>query len=180
MLKYSITGFIFLAAIAGCYLLFSYKLDTIVIYDRQAAYINVGNSLSIKPEFAIENDRELKVYLNFEDIQDTAQIKDLAVDISSPLLAASANNGNCKDTAASFRELPASCKQLIPGQKPAYPVLTFAFDTHKKPPYKYQVFINGSIISGTDAFPSSFRKQITIESRRVFRDRNWVMSQFGR
>lgn len=172
MLKYGITGFIFVAIIVSGYFLLSYKLDTIIVYDRQAAYINVGNSLSIKPDIIVENDQELSVSLNFENIQDTARINDLVVDISSPLKAASASNGNCRDTAASFRELPANCKRLLPGNGHVYPSLTFAFSTHNLSKGKYLVSINGSIISGTDTIPSSFRKLIPIEGKRVFRDRN--------
>ena len=172
MLKYSITIFIVIASAICGYFLFAYKLDTIVLYDRTAAYTSITPYLSAVPEFLISGDNELNVVLNFEDIRDTVYLHNLEINLSpanaTPILPVAVRNdvGMCE--AHSYQELPCKAKMLQPLTEDQH--FTFTFNTSNIHTKRYLVTIMGDIEAG--AYRSSFRKQIRIQEKALFLERN--------
>jgi hypothetical protein len=172
MLKYSITIFIVIATAICGYFLFAYKLDTIVLYDRTAAYTSVTPYLSAVPEFLINGDNELNVSLNFEDIRDTVYLHNLEINLSpanaTPLTPVAVRDDVGKCEAHSYQELPCKAKMLQPLTGKQH--FTFTFNTSKAHTRRYLVTIMGDIVAGT--YRSSFSKQIRIQEKALFLDRN--------
>jgi hypothetical protein len=180
MLKLSIIALIVLTICAGGYFLLAYRLDTIIVYDREAAYLNVGNELSVRSDFMVNTDRELRVFLNFENIHDAMVLKNLHVHITPKGLQSnqarllSITGMHCGQDVPSFDSLDETCKQLEPGYLTPSQELTFAFDTQHTHTTRYLVTIDGTV-SESDTDPGiPFSKQITIEERVVLKDRNWL------
>src|SRR6186713_115186 len=177
MLKYGIIAFfVVLTAVIGTYFILSYRMDTIIVYDREEAYITVGNHLSVKPEFMINGDKELKVFLDFQNVHEAATIQQLDVRISSskkpsPLLSVSTNLNNNNEYALPFPELPVKCKQVQPSYSSSPGTITFAFDT-RGAGNDYLVTINGSIITDPGQTAISFSKQIDIKKETVLSERS--------
>jgi hypothetical protein len=178
MLKYGITGFVMIAAAISCYFLLAYKLDTIIVYDREAAYTAITPYLSIEPAFMISKDKELKVFLTFTDVKETVCLKNLAVNVSPvnavTLLSVRVSNPEINEEASSFAALPEGCRKLYPQYSKHNQQLTFTFKTTRSHTTKYLVTIKGELSSGTPTHLSSFSKQINIREQAVFRDRNWL------
>lgn len=172
MLKYSITIFIVIASAICGYFLFAYKLDTIVLYDRTAAYTSITPYLSAVPEFLISGDNELNVVLNFEDIRDTVYLHNLEINLSpanaTPLMPVAVRNDVRMCEAHSYQELPCKAKMLQPLTEDQH--FTFTFNTSHTHTKRYLVTIMGDIESG--AYRSSFRKQIRIQEKALFLERN--------
>jgi hypothetical protein len=179
MLKYGIIAFfVVLTAAIGIYFTLSYRMDTIIVYDREEAYITVGNHLSVKPEFMINSDKELRVFLDFQNVHEAATIQQLDVKISSskkpfPLLSVTTNLNDSNEYAHTFPELPTDCKQLQPTFLSSPGTITFAFDT-RDAGNDYLVTINGSIITNPGEAATSFSKQIDIRKETVLSDRSWL------
>ncbi|PSL35368.1 hypothetical protein [Chitinophaga ginsengisoli] len=172
MLKYSITIFIVIATAICSYFLFAYKLDTIVLYDRTAAYTSITPYLSAVPEFLIKGDNELNVVLNFEDIRDTVYLHNLEINLSpanaTPLMPVAVRNDVRQCAAHSYEELPCKAKMLQPLTEDQH--ITFTFNTSHTHTKRYLVTIKGDIEAG--AYRSSFRKQIRIQEKALFLERN--------
>ncbi|MBW8685933.1 hypothetical protein [Chitinophaga rhizophila] len=172
MLKYGITIFIVTATAICGYFLFSYKLDTIVLYDRTSAYTTIAPYFSAVPEILINKDKELSVVLTFEDIREAVYLNNLEVNVapvnSLPVLpvAVRENANNCEAT--SYNALPRPSKVLQPLKQDQH--FTFTFNTSKFHTKHYLVTITGDIVNG--GFRSSFRKQIPIQEKAVFLERN--------
>jgi hypothetical protein len=179
MLKYGIIAFfVVLTAVIGTYFILSYRVDTIIVYDREEAYITVGNELSVKPEFMINGDKELRVFLDFQNVQEVALIQQLDVKISSakkpsPLLSVTANLNNNSQDALTFPELPLGSKQVQPTWSSSPGTITFAFDT-RGAGNDYLVTINGSIIVNPGQPATSFSKQIDIRKKTVLSETSWL------
>lgn len=177
MLKYGIIGFfVVLTAVIGTYFILSYRMDTIIVYDREEAYITVGNQLSVKPEFMINSDKELRVFLDFQNVHEVALIQQLDVKISSskktsPLLSVTANLNNSNEDAHTFPELPLGSKQVQPSWSSSPGTITFAFDT-RDAGNDYMVTINGTIIVNPGQPATSFSKKIDIRKETVLSDRS--------
>ncbi|SFD31788.1 hypothetical protein SAMN05518672_1011597 [Chitinophaga sp. CF118] len=177
MLKYGIIAFFVVLTFAiGVYFFLAYRLDTIIVYDREAAYINVGNHLSVKPEFMINKNKELRVFLDFQNVHETAMIQHLNVKISSsrkesPLLSVSTNINDNNAYALTFPQLPESCKLVHPVYPSSSGTITFAFDTHNISSSNYFVTIEGSILTNPNQPPTSFSKEIDIEKETVLSER---------
>lgn len=172
MLKYGITIFIGIATAICGYFLFAYKLDTIVLYDREAAYTSMTPYFSAVPEFFFKGDNELRVILNFEDITETVYLNNLEINISpanaTPLMPVAVRNDERKCEASSYRELPCNAKMLQPLAEDQQ--FTFTFNTSQAHTKRYLVTIMGDVVSGP--YKSSFRKQIRIQEKAVFLERN--------
>ncbi|SDF18026.1 hypothetical protein [Chitinophaga filiformis] len=172
MLKYSITIFIVIASAICGYFLFAYKLDTIVLYDRTDAYTSITPYLSAVPEFLINGENELNVVLNFEDIRDTVYLHNLEINLSpanaTPLMPVAVRNDAGMCEAHSYQELPCKAKMLQPLTEDQH--FTFTFNTSHTHTKRYLVTIKGDIEAG--AYRSSFRKQIRIQEKALFLERN--------
>lgn len=172
MLKYSITIFIVTATAICGYFLFSYKLDTVVLYDRAAAYTSISPYLSAVPEILINGDNELNVVLSFEDIRDTVYLHNLEINLSpanaTPLLPVAVRNDVRQCKATSYEQLPCKAKMLQPLTEDQH--FTFTFNTSHSHTKRYLVTIKGDIVSGP--YKSSFRKQIKIQEKALFLERN--------
>lgn len=172
MLKYGITIFIVTTTAIFGYFLFAYKLDTIVLYDRAAAYTSIAPYFSAVPEFLISGDNELRVVLNFEDITETVYLNNLEINISpanaTPLMPVAVRNDERGCEANSYKELPCKAKMLQPLTEDQH--FVFTFNTSHTNTKRYLVTIMGDIMSGT--YKSSFRKQIKIQKQAVFLERN--------
>jgi hypothetical protein len=172
MLKYGITIFIVTAAAICGYFLFAYKLDTIVLYDRAAAYTSMTPYFSAVPEFLISGDNELRVIVNFEDIRETVYLNNLEINISpvnaTPLTPIAVRNDERRCEANSYRELPCQAKMLQPLTEDQH--FTFTFNTSHSHTKRYLVTIMGDVMTGP--YRSSFRKQIKIQEKAVFLERN--------
>jgi hypothetical protein len=170
MLKYGITAFSVLLIMAiGCYFFLSYRFDSIIVYDREEAYINIDNRLSIKPEFMINRDKELRVFLNFENVHEVTHIKNLDVSISSsPLTSVTTNLCDSNPVVTSFAELPENCKLVhpVPGS------ITFAFDS-RNAGNSYTAIVKGSILVSPYQPPVTFSKEINIKKKTVLSERRW-------
>jgi len=179
MLKYGIIAvFVVLTAVIGIYFVLSYRMDTIIVYDREEAYINVGNYLSVKPEFTINGDKELRVFLDFQNVHEAATIQQLDVKISSskktsPLLSVTTNLNDNNEYALTFPELPVNCKQVQPSFSSSPGTITFAFDT-RGTGKDYLVTIKGSIITDPGQPATSFSKQIDIKKETVLSERSML------
>lgn len=179
MLRFGIiAALVVLTILAGGYFLLTYKLDTIVVYDREAAYLTVGNQLSVRSDFMVNADRQLSVFLNFENIHDAMILKDLHVHITprgkshQQATLISISGMHCNDYVQNFDSLSEACKQLEPGYLTPSQELTFAFDTQGE--HSYLVTIDGTV-SESDKDPGiPFSQQINIEEKLVLRDRSWL------
>lgn len=180
MLKYGIIAFfVVLTAVIGTYFILSYRMDTIFVYDREEAYITVGNHLSVKPEFMINGDKELRVFLDFQNVHEVATIQQLDVKISSsrkpsPLLSVTTNLNDSNVNALTFPELPRDSKQVQPTFSSSPGSITFAFDTREAGGSDYLVTINGTIITDPAKPATTFTKEIDIKKETVLSDRSWL------
>jgi hypothetical protein len=172
MLKYGITIFIVTATAICGYFLFAYKLDTIVLYDRTDAYTTISPYFAAVPEFLVKNDHELNVVLSFEGIREAVYLNNLEIDIapgnSIPVLPIAVREDGNNFQAASYNALPGKSKMLQPLKQDQH--FTFTFNTSKFRTKHYLVTIKGDIVNG--GFKSSFRKQIPIQEKAVFLERN--------
>ncbi|QHS61511.1 hypothetical protein [Chitinophaga agri] len=172
MLKYGITIFIATATAICGYFLLAYKLDTIVLYDRTDAYTTISPYCSAVPEFLVKNDHELNVVLSFEDIRESVYLNNLEIDIApgnaSPVLPVAVRGAANNFQATSYEALPGKYKILEPLRPDQH--FTFTFNTSKCRSKKYMVTIRGDITN--HGFKSSFRKQISIQEKAVFLERN--------
>jgi hypothetical protein len=175
MLKIVISGFFILLTLAiGCYFFLAYRLDTIIVYDREEAYTSVGNHLSIKPEFMINKDEELRVFLNFENVHEVTHIKSLDVTVSaSSLLSVTSNLCDTDPLAPTFLELPENCKLVHPGYESSSGSITFAFDS-RRAGNSYVVTVKGTILTSPNQPPTTFTKQINIRKKTVVSERSWL------
>jgi hypothetical protein len=179
MLKYGIIAFfVVLTAVIGTYFMLSYRMDTIIVYDREEAYITVGDHLSVKPEFMINGDKELRVFLDFQNVHEVTTIQQLDVKISSskkpsPLLSVTTNLNDNNEYALTFPELPVNCKQVQPTLSSSPGTITFAFDT-RGAGSDYLVTIKGSIITDPGQPATAFSKQIDIKKETVLSERSWL------
>lgn len=177
MLKYGIIAlFIALIGTIGLYFFLKYKVDTIIVYDREAAFINVDEHLSVKPGFMINKDKELRVFLDFQNIQEEATIQKLDVKLrssrkESPLLSVTADLSYNYEYALTFPELPAVSRQIHPSTTGT---ITFAFDTRNINSSNYSIIINGSILTEPGKPATSFSKKIDIEKEHVLSERSWL------
>jgi hypothetical protein len=175
MFKIIITTFFVLLTLAiGCYFFLAYRLDTIIVYDREEAYTNVGNHLSIKPEFMINSDKELRVFLNFENVHEVIHIKSLDVTVSSSsLMSVTSNLCDTNPLVPTFFELPENCKLVHPGYESSSGSITFAFDS-RMAGNSYLVTVKGTILSSPNQPPTTFTKQLTIRKKTVVSERSWL------
>lgn len=171
MLKYGITIFIATTAAICGYFLFAYKLDTIVLYDREAAYTPITPYFSAVPEFLINKDHQLNVVVNFEDIKEAVYLKNLEINVApmnaTPILPVAVRTASTPCEAASYRALPCDVKTLQPSTHDQQ--FTFTFNTSHSRSQRYLVTIAGDIVNGP--FKSSFSKQIKIQEKAVFLER---------
>jgi len=171
MLKYGITIFIAtITAICG-YFLFAYKLDTIVLYDREAAYTTISPYFSAAPEFLINKDNQLNVVVNFEDIKEAVYLKNLEINVApmnaTPIFPCAVRTDFTNCEATSYGALPCDVKTLQPSIHDQH--FTFTFNTSHSQSKRYLVTIAGDIVNGS--FKSSFSKQIKIQEKAVFLER---------
>lgn len=172
MLKYGITIFIVTATAICGYFLFAYKLDTVVLYDRAAAYTSIPPYLSAVPEIFISGDNELNVILNFEDIRENVYLDNLEINLSpanaTPLMPIAVRNDERMCAAHTYQELPCKAKMLQPLTADQH--FIFTFNTSHSHTKRYLVTIIGDIVTGS--YKSSFRKQIKIQEKALFLERN--------
>jgi hypothetical protein len=180
MIRYGIIALVILAFAIGAYVLLAYKFDTIIVYDREAAYTTVGSHLSVQPEFMINANQEVRVFINFEDIHESALLKNLEVSLTPagdtsktiPLLSVSVSDCNVGKGASSFLELSETCKLLQPGYQTPAKSFTFAFDANTVRRNAYLVRIRGNINTDGSSAATPFEKEISIEKETVLRERS--------
>lgn len=172
MLRYGITIFIVITATICGYLLFAYKLNTVILYDRAAAYTAIPPYLSAVPEIFISGDNELNVILNFEDITEDVYLDNLEINLSpvnaTPILPVAVRNDGRMCAAHSYQDLPYRAKILKPLAEDQH--FTFTFNTSHARTKRYLVTIMGDFVTGS--YKSSFRKQINIQEKALFLERN--------
>jgi hypothetical protein len=180
MLKYGLIAlFIVLTTAIGLWFFLKYRMDTIIVYDREAAYINIDDRLAVKPEFMMNKDKELRVFLNFQNVHEEATIKQLDVKLQtsrkeSPLMSVTASLGDSNGYAHTFPELPEASKQVQPIFPSSAGTVTFAFDTRNTNSSNFSITIKGSILTDPHKPAISFTKKIDIEKEKVFSERNWL------
>lgn len=184
MIRYGIIALVILALAIGGYMLIAYKFDTIIVYDREAAYTSVGRHLSVQPEFMISANQEVRVYINFEDVHESALLRNLEVSLTPagdttnpiPLLSVTVSDCNIGKDATTFRELSESCKLLQPGYQIPAKSFTFAFDANSVRRNAYLVRIRGNINTDGSNAATPFSKEICIEKETVLRERSWKLA----
>jgi hypothetical protein len=172
MLRYGITIFIVTASAICGYFLFAYKLDTIVLYDRAAAYTTIAPYFSTVPKFHVNKDHELSVVLSFEDVKEPVYLNNLEINVSpvnaTPMLPVAVRTDVNGCEATSFKALPCNVKTLRPSTQDRR--FTFTFNTRHTNTKRYLVTIVGDVVNGP--LKSSFSKQIKIQEKAVFLERN--------
>ncbi|ACU58069.1 hypothetical protein [Chitinophaga pinensis] len=172
MLKYGITIFIVTTTAICSYFLLAYKLDTIVLYDRTDAYTTIAPYFAAVPEILVKNDNELDVVLSFEGVRESVYLNNLEINIApgnaTPVMPVAVREDGSNCQASCYSALPCKSKMLEPLKQDQH--FTFTFNTSKLHTKRYMLTIKGDIVNG--GFKSSFRKQIPIQEKAVFLERN--------
>lgn|GEM_PF-1517137 len=182
MIRYGSIALVILALAIGGYVLLAYKFDTIIVYDREAAYTTVGRHLSVQPEFMINANQEVRVNINFEDVHESALLRNLEVSLTPagdttktiPLLSVTVSDCNPGKGATTFTDLSENCKLLQPGYSTPTKSFTFAFDANTVRRNAYLVRIRGDINTDGSNAVTPFAKEISIEKETVLRERCWM------